>query len=915
MKKSASTLLIFPLLISACSPSERIIQKEVQPVIIVPPKSDSKKDNSEPTKKIIFDEVTLQDLSSLLKFQNPESKTIEMLITEFKSQHPTEMESWLQPLDSKQLLQLSEGLKKEREENSLKYFIGENRPSGNSAYLAATSMNNLMQMSSSGVFANKIELQVAVMGQSAALRNIFDVLNKQMEMNSRLVAKKIVANWNTTNPEAIKAVDKILGLEPRKRISVIQEALIKYDPILAKYDFSDDGSKLMIYGLVAGVMADSLNKTGTIKDLLNGINEVINVSEKIGEIRLSIATLDQYRRDLKKNWEDVSSAFKTIKEDLAYYKNSGGFELKKLKVTDRTKAELSRAVGDVLEGKFHEKALLAKNGVFTLGHELGKNVEDFLHKATLTADSFSNVIDSVQIISKQMGVQISPELSDALHTATKVSEGVKLGSAIIQAYSSGGLVSALSAFSGGPVTAVLGGSMAMMAQQQNEMYFKAIQDELVEIKKLQNESVRLQKDTLQIIKSLAVMVDEYHKEDLFQMKQIYHQVIVNTEISSMVLRKDLRSCQSILSYISMGGPIQHDEYSPITTIENVEGVWEIIKKTIQSPRQIPEILTSSSELDIERCRNAMSEAFDRVADFGTPLFARFYVKEGSAQAEIESKLYSGALSFLESIGAEGNSLEDMALHLPVAKMDALQMKEYYVSTRGNRTVYDYSKRMENLLSPEGLEAYVASLLSLHSLISVNKNDWESNNALMNASYSRNRSMMWVKGALAQVRTSIAQDALLVGEPILTTLAAKWSQIAAETSLCKDSNDRNNYHNFCFVRQNPLMLKNLVTFMLHQYVGKIAPSDYENKIPAILGIKPDQIFSENGKIFLSFSEDKAFRVELPTLEEAKIGYISYSESMPKLLKMQKLIAEEAAKLNPSELANSDVETFTKLLISM
>jgi hypothetical protein len=38
-------------------------------------------------------------------------------------------------------------------------------------------------------------------------------------------------------------------------------------------------------------------------------------------------------------------------------------------------------------------------------------------------------------------------------------------------------------------------------------------------------------------------------------------------------------------------------------------------------------------------------------------------------------------------------------------------------------------------------------------------------------------------------------------------------------------------------------------------------------------------------------------------------------MPKLLKMQKLIAEEAAKLNPSELANSDVETFTKLLISM
>jgi hypothetical protein len=104
-------------------------------------------------------------------------------------------------------------------------------------------------------------------------------------------------------------------------------------------------------------------------------------------------------------------------------------------------------------------------------------------------------------------------------------------------------------------------------------------------------------------------------------------------------------------------------------------------------------------------------------------------------------------------------------------------------------------------------------------------------------------------------------------------------------------------------------------MLHQYVGKIAPSDYENKIPAILGIKPDQIFSENGKIFLSFSEDKAFRVELPTLEEAKIGYISYSESMPKLLKMQKLIAEEAAKLNPSELANSDVETFTKLLISM
>lgn len=915
MKKSISTIIAVSVLMSACTKSEKTIVNEVHPQPVPSQNQPPSPPPTEPEKpsviaQVIPNEVRFSDLVELMKIQGLDSNLTDVLIKEYKKQHSEEIQSWdLQP---QQLLALKENLNQEHEQIKKQYFVGTSRVSMNEKFLTATSANQLNEMARSGAFASKIELQVAVMAQSESLRKIFDILNHQMEKNSRSLARDIVADWKKNNPQALADIDQLIGLETRQRIGAIQESLKKHDRILAKYDFSDDGSKLIIYGLIAGVMADSLKENGTVKALLQVAEEAKNLATKVNEIRLSIATLDKYRRDLKKNWDEVSSTFKAVQEDLAFYKNEGGFDAKNLDVSDRTKAELSRAVNDVLDGKFNQEAAKDQKGLFTQGHDLNANVQGFLTSATKTADSFSGVISSVRVISNQLGVEISPDLDKALKTASQISQGVKLGAAIIQGYSSGGLVGALGAFSGGPATAVLGGVATMAAQQQNEAYYKAILAEINKLKELQLETIQLQKNTLQMVRELAVMVDEYHKEDLFQMKQIYHQVVVTTEISSLLMQKNLQYCQFALNNLFF----DYDEVGrkglSLASIDSVDEIRGRISQKMQTLRSPSRFIESESQ-HIGLCSLAMSEAFDRKIDFGSLVFARYDVRRGVAQATIEANLYAGSLRYLKEKAAKGNSLEDMALHLPVAKMDSLFMKDYYVHTNGQGGAYDYLEGMQNLLSPEALEAYVTSLLSMHSLISVNSNDWASSEQLLRATYSAKRSAMWLRGALDQVKTAIAQNALLVGEPVLSNLATDWKKIVTKNSACKDLNDEVNYLNFCFVRQNPLVMKNLLIYMLRQRSSALNQAELDKSVASILGVSPERIVSVDGKKYLSLSDDGSFRVQIPSLSEIFAGYVNYSESMPHLLKMQNLLADEAAKFAPSKAVNDDAETLAKVYI--
>lgn len=923
MKKTIANLVTLSLVVSACSPKEKVIVERIEKEL--PAKQEaSQTQTTVPNKPAgVADEVTFQNVLDLTRNSYVNPNLAEVLYQNYFQQHAQNVKSWVSPLNESQLLDLQAQLKKRRDNLSYQMLVANSDVAKNTDFLASTTMNNLSSAEQGGAFANQVEVQLGVMAQSESLRKIFDILNKQMERNSASIARDVVKDLVKRNPQAIKEMDELINVDQQQRALAIVEMLKKYDRILAKYDFSDDGSKLIVYGLVAGALANTLKDNSTVQAILQRTEELRALKQKVDEIRLTVATLDECRRQLKKNWADVSSSFKAVKEDIEYYKDHGGFDAKNLDVSDRTKGELSRAMNDIMEGRFNKEAPDTMKGIFTEAHPLSDNVKNFLNSAAKTADSFNGIIGSVQVLSQQLGVTLSPELQDALSTASKIAQGVQLGSTIIQAYSAGGMVGALSAFAaGGPVGAALAAGSAMQQQAQNEAYFKAILKELGEIKRMQEETLKLQKETMQMVRDLAIMVDEYHKEDLFQMKQIYHQVVVNTEMTSILMQKDLRSCQLILAYVAQTNPATQDPYKLLTSIENLDGLRATMKD-IYNVRTIQSLLTGSSEKDLDNCRNAMSDAFAVSADPASPLAARFHVKELEAQAEIERTLFAGALKYLNSNGASGKSLEAMALHLPIAKYDALSAKDYYVYR--DRTVgTEYYERMKNLISPEALESHITALLALHSWISLKNDDLASNTnfveAIVNSSstvmpQSYSRSMMWLRGASEQIRAAIAQNALLAGEPILNKLAAQWNMIKDRDSECTQIADNDNYADMCFVRQNPLMMKNVLGYFMGQYLKnqqrRFSEAEFRKLVPVILGLPEGRFLTENGNYYLSLSKSKALRVQIPSYNEVLNGFVNYSESMPRLIRLQRLVADETAKMRVSFPLDFDAQALAKI----
>lgn len=906
MKKTISLITATSLLIGACGKTEKTIVRETAPAPYQRPDESSKP--SDP-------QMQFTDLQALWGSPYTNPAIYDLIMIDFKNNHASDVKRWNVSLNPEQLASLKADIKQNRTENSIKILVGESRVAPHDSFMAQTAANSLDKMNAEGAFDSRIEVQLAVLGQSDALRRIFDILNRQLERDNKAVTREMVADLEKHNPEAVKQIDELITKDVKARAGEIAEILKKNDRILAKYDFQDDGTKLIIYGLAAGVLANYLKDTGTVKTILKNVEEVQKLADKVNSVRLSIAALNEYRNELKKNWEDVSSSFKALKEDIAYYKDHGGFDAKNLDVSDRTKAELSRAVGDVMNGKINDEGPKDKQGLFTQEHPLSKNAENFLKSAATAADTLDKTIATVQVIADKLGVKLSPELQNAMNTAAQISQGIQLGSTVIQAYASSGLVGALGAFAGGPATMAVGAAMAMQAQAQNEAYFKKILAELSVIKQMQQETMQLQKETMQMIRDLAVMVDEYHKEDLYRMNQIYHQVLANTELSSMILNKDLRSCHAVLSFMLSDRDTAFKAEKLMVSVNNVDFLKQDIYSRINSLSSIESLLKGSAMSNPENCRMALSNAFSLDADPQSPMFARYYVQNGKSQAEVELTLYKDSLRWFTANAPKNASVEDMALHLPVASLDGVWNKEYYVRTAKEQSTPVNADALSNLISPEALEAYVTSLLTLHTLISVDDSHWTQPDQLKldvwgdyrYPATATKRSKIWLGNALRRVNLAIAQDALLAGEPMLGRLAGSWAQIVKSVSTCTNLNPQQNMNDFCFVRQNPVMIRNLVTYMIRQHLKDrldnhtlqdASEQEYQELLSRLLVVAQERIFDVGGEKYLALDNTAAhiFKVKLPKLEEVKKGYITYSGNMKSLLKMQRMLSDELAQMS-------------------
>lgn len=175
-------------------------------------------------------------------------------------------------------------------------------------------------------------------------------------------------------------------------------------------------------------------------------------------------------------------------------------------------------------------------------------------------------------------------------------------------------------------------------------------------------------------------------------------------------------------------------------------------------------------------------------------------------------------------------------------------------------------------------------------------------------------------ALKLTQSAIAQEALLAGEPILHRLSDNMAGILS-VKPCEEVNLKNapqtdDIHFLCSIRENLLLMKNLVMYSL-VYEAKTQTDFYSNykdayyandlkTIAKLFNIKmaPERLeIMKNKKgdydiVIKVFGRKNVSKVvRLPTPEELRQGNIIYSENMPRLLKMQEVILNGLEKVAP------------------
>lgn len=520
----------------------------------------------------------------------------------------------------------------------------------------------------------------------------------------------------------------------------------------------------------------------------------------------------------------------------------------------------------------------------------------------------------------------------AIDVANKISKGVQLASAVSTAFSTGGFVGALGAFSGGPATMALaafgglgggGPDPAIMAD------LAEIKQSLAEIKEMQKEILENQKKTMMMIKDLALMVEEYHRVQMKALTDIKEEVLNVKDGVSEIDISSFKSCEVMTSYpLEKSGYLaNHDlNSSGLQNLNstNLDAIKSVIRDTLTSPKELVGFIKSGSSENFKNCQKEMSHVFltENSLKFDRALWGerdQNRKDDGRKGGEIVREYYTPALNyFKEKTSGKKSRWEKLLLHLPVTTASALKIyKESYLNTLSSHENVNENnlQDLNNLTATYKLEQYISSLLVLYPYITLDYETWVQQplesilkEAVSEETHERSRQML--SNAFKRVQLAIAQESILSGEPLLPYLFVDWQSIVSETKNCSPTEEAR----YCFVRKNNVIMQNLLVYLLTVRIGEFgededarntrkAKYDFDlislKDLAGLLSVPEDRLMrDEQSDVYLLLSADKTLKVKIPDAQQIEFGNLQYTDSMSRMIKLEHKIADELLKISPT-----------------
>ncbi|WP_408096858.1 hypothetical protein ACJVC5_17605 [Peredibacter sp. HCB2-198] len=934
--KKTSIILSTALLVSACS-------KTVKEVTQVQEKSSqsevSNKTRPEPAKDVSI-------LRELLNSKAPNLALAELLAKSVVKEHREELKAMITELSEEEAEQIIKSLDTSNNtirENYLyhgqKYYNGKKLES--SLILDGQSLKN-------HPFSLETQLKISTISylKSKALDNILEAYNKRSEKLAIELAQDIAFEIGSKHPDVARQIENEMN-GPKDKVI---EAIRKATPVAKKIDQYFRTSELneneqyvtLLGGLIAGAIYVQVKDN---KGFRNLIAQGQKIARDIKEFEEKAKEFSVLVNTMKHHLEQTKNDYRNLQEGMIGARDDARDLFERIRTNDLGPSDVSsRRIVDFLYKRVikGEEASPDRSNPSVLSKQVSfnENFQKTLTSASSLTNNLSGIIHTANSFATLFKMRPSKDLANILDKAQKVNAVIQGVQSAVAGFAAGGFIGAMGAISSGPMMSLMGGGSrdsAMLAE---------INKKLDIVIKNQQEMMKMQIETMNMLKDLALMVDIYHQQEMAAIAELRDYQLTNLEISKAQLNKDIRSCERMINF-QLSSVWKNMDFGrdAFHSINNLEILKLRFTQSITGLHDIRRIVNSVEEDGFKNCQSGIAEAFGSNNYNENPIRSIYASDEQNNLYQFHRETYAPLLSSLEYFSGT-SSFDSMPLHLPTREFAGLKFKVPHIDNARTESSSNDIYDLDQLLSVKNLERYLSHLIVLLPLMEVDKNVWLKSYEEIVASYldasnfgsNQNiRSHFFLTNALKLTQSAIAQEALLAGEPVLHQIHARYiKDIMSDKECAQIKRDdvpatAPETTFLCSVRGNRLLLKNLVMFALHsesevhegfmeKYKTAYEASDRVAMAKLLnAGIAMERIEAVKSRdgsslefIINVLDKNKSkVAIKLPTPAALKEGKILYSESMSRLLKMQDMIINNLEKVAPVE--RNQAEDLLKLLM--
>lgn len=786
------------------------------------------------------------------------------------------------------------------------------------------------------------QLRVATLNKikNKTLEDIILSYEKRANEINEVISAQLAYQIATTDKKVAGLVEEaIRDKTPKEKIiEIIQKSqpvidhLEMVDKAFKKSDLNEDEQYTVLMGalIAGGIYLHVKDNEGFKRIVEEGkriVHDIKEIQSKVNEFGMLVSTMKKHFTDAEINVRNLGEGLNGAGKDIeAMYRNAQA-NVNNSNATSASKVESKKILdflyNKVVKGKDAKKEE-TNPSILSKQRQINANLEKTINAVEGMTNNLSAILDTTQKFAAIFKIKPSKDLLKVMNKAQQVAQVVSATKEILAGWATGGPLGAVTALSSGSMSKMLGGG-----QDDNSAQFEMINRKLDIIIENQQKMMEMQIETMNMIKNLALLLDQYHQKEMMAISELRDYILVDLELAKAQQNENLRYCERMVNFQLRSVWSRYNFNDESTkTMSQIRLIGNNFNSNIKNLDDIRRIVTSVEENGFNRCQSGLGEAFGGNSNIENPLRAIFESSDDENLLNFQREKYSPLLEGLRYFAGTDN-LDSVPLHFPLTTFKSLKIKSSYVANareevNENADIYD----LENLVSVKNLERYLTNLILLHPFVEIDKPVWMRSFSeivetyLKNSNFETNqnsRSHFYLYNALKLIQSAIAQEALLAGEPLIVNLYENYLTDLLSSKKCEELTNvgpvASEYPLACSVRSNKLLMKNLIGYTLSMQNDSkgIFLSSYDaafkNKDLKTLGSMLGQSVSEkqlkiiDDSIYLSLlipgpeKTGSTVSLKLPTTDEIKSGTLYFSENMSRLMLMQKIVIEELEKVTP------------------